>query len=215
VAIYSSNALAARLRCYLVTDAAGDLAHLEERCAAALAGGVTTVQLRAKGLSDRELLRAARALRARCRAAGALCIVNDRVDIALAADADGVHLGVDDLPVAEARQLLGPHAIIGYSPDGDADRLAAERAGADYLGVGPVYSTSTKLDAGAAIGLDGLARVARATSLPVVGIGGITLASASDVLRAGAAGVAVVGAIWNADDPQAAARQLLAALDSR
>ena len=198
--------LAARLRCYLVTDADPDLALLEERCAAALAGGVTTVQLRAKGLTDRQLLLAAQALHARCQAAGALFIVNDRVDIALAAGADGVHLGVDDLPVADARRLLGPHAVIGYSPENDADRLAAEQAGADYLGVGPVYGTSTKSDAGAAIGLDGLARVVRATTLPVVGIGGVTLANAPDVLCAGAAGVAVVGAIWHAPDPEAAAR---------
>jgi thiamine-phosphate pyrophosphorylase len=207
--------LAARLRCYLVTDTAPDLAQLEARCAAALAGGVTTVQLRAKGLSDRQLLEAARALQARCRAAAALFIVNDRVDIALAAGADGVHLGVDDLPIADARRLLGLNAIIGYSPESDADRLAAELAGANYLGVGPVYGTSTKPDAGAAIGMDGLARVVRATALPVVGIGGVTLASAAEVLRAGAAGVAVVGAIWHAPDPEAAARRLLHATATR
>jgi thiamine-phosphate diphosphorylase len=211
----TAAALAARLRCYLVTDAAPDLAQLEARCVAALAGGVTTVQLRAKGLTDRQLLHAARAVRARCHAAGALFIVNDRVDIALASGADGVHLGVDDLPVTDARRLLGPDAIIGYSPESDVDRLAAEQAGADYLGVGPVYGSSTKLDAGAANGLDGLARVTRATTLPVVGIGGVTLTSAPEVLRAGAAGVAVVGAIWHAPDPEAAARQLLLATADR
>ena len=210
--------LAARLRCYLVTDGgdeAGAVTRLEELSVAALAGGVTTVQLRAKGWNDRQLLAAALALRARCDAAGALLLVNDRVDIALAAGADGVHLGVDDLPVAVARRLLGPDAIIGYSPATDADRLDAERDGADYLGVGPVYLTSNKPDAGAAIGLDGLARVVRATTLPVVGIGGITLERAADVLLSGAAGVAVVGAIWNAPDPRAAAERLVHALARR
>jgi thiamine-phosphate diphosphorylase len=161
------------------------------------------------------LLEAALALRERCDAIGALLIINDRVDIALAAGADGVHLGVDDLPVAAARRLLGPDAVIGYSPETDADRLAAERDGANYLGVGPVYVTSSKPDAGAAIGLDGLARVVRATALPVVGIGGITIERAADVLWTGAVGVAVVGAIWHALEPRAATAQLVEATARR
>jgi thiamine-phosphate diphosphorylase len=201
--------LSGALRSYLVTDArAGSVERLIAICAAALAGGVTAVQLRAKGWTDRQLYDAAVALRALTREAHALFIVNDRVDIALAADADGVHLGVDDLPVAAARRLLGPGTAIGYSPESDADRIAAEKAGASYLGVGPVFGSVTKLDAGAAIGLDGLRRVIAATRLPVVGIGGIDLERAPAVFEAGAVGVAVVGAVFLAPDPRAAAHRL-------
>ncbi|MDQ3547824.1 MAG: thiamine phosphate synthase [Chloroflexota bacterium] len=201
--------LAPRLRRYLVTDArAGSVERLVEICRAALDGGVTAIQLRAKGWTDRQLLDAAQSLGPFCRDSGALFIVNDRLDIALAAGADGVHLGIDDLPVAVARRLLGPEAVIGYSPDNDADRRTAEAAGANYLGIGPVYRTGTKLDAGDAIGLDGLRRVVSATRLPVIGIGGITIEQAADVVNMGAVGVAVVGAIFFTADPTATARHL-------
>ena len=205
--------LAPRLRRYLVTDArAGSVERLVEMCRAALDGGMTAVQLRAKGWTDRQLLDAAQALGLLCRDASALFIVNDRVDIALAAGADGVHLGVDDLPITSARRLLGPEAVIGYSPETDADRRRAEADGANYLGVGPVYGTGTKLDAGEAIGLDGLRRAVSATHLPVIGIGGITIEQAAEVVSTGAVGVAVVGAIFLAADPAAAARRLSEAL---
>lgn len=203
------NDLSPRLRRYLVTDArAGSVERLVEICRAALDGGVTAIQLRAKGWTDRQLLDAALALAPLCRAARALFVVNDRLDIALAAGADGIHLGVDDLPVAVARRLLGSDAIIGYSPERDADRLEAEAAGADYLGVGPVYGTGTKPDAGSAIGLAGLRRVVTATPLPVIGIGGITIAQAAEVVETRAVGVAIVGAVFMADDPASAARRL-------
>lgn len=203
----------AALRRYLVTDArAGSVEPLVAICAAALDGGITTVQLRAKDWTDRQLLDAAAALRTLCRDAGALLIVNDRIDIALAADADGVHLGVDDLPVAAARRILGPEALIGYSPETDDDRERAERDGADYLGVGPVYGTTTKDDAGSAIGVDGIRRVVTATTLPVVGIGGVAIDTASAVIEAGAVGVAVVGAVFFADDPRDAATRLAEAV---
>ncbi len=203
----------AALRRYLVTDArAGSVERLVAICAAALDGGITTVQLRAKDWTDRQLLEAATALRSLCRDAGALLIVNDRVDIALASGADGVHLGVDDLPVAAARRILGPDALIGYSPESAADRERAEHDGADYLGVGPVYGTTTKGDAGAAIGLEGLQRAVTATTLPVIGIGGIAIETAGAVIEAGAAGVAVVGAVFLADDPREAAAQLARAV---
>jgi len=201
--------LAPRLRRYLVTDArAGSVERLVETCRAALDGGVTAIQLRAKGWTDRQLLDAALALGPLCRDASALFIVNDRIDIALAAGADGIHLGVEDLPVAVARRLLGPDAVIGYSPESDADREAAEAAGVDYLGVGPVYGTGTKLDAGEAIGLDGLRRAVSATRLPVIGIGGIAIDQAADVVSTGAVGVALVGAVFLSDDPAASARRL-------
>lgn len=202
-----------QLRRYLITDPRADTSEqLIEIVARALDGGMTAVQLRVKGWNDREALRAAYGLRSLCETAQALFIVNDRVDIALASGADGVHLGVDDLPVFEARRLLGSRAIIGYSPECDTDRRAAELAGADYLGVGPVYDTSTKGDAGAAIGLDGFASVALASTVPVIGVGGITIERAPDVRMAGAVGVAVVGAVFFASDPTAAARRLAEAL---
>ncbi len=201
--------LAPRLKRYLVTDSrAGSVERLVEICRVALDSGITTVQLRAKGWSDRQLLDAAISLSVACREAGALFIVNDRVDIAQMSGADGVHLGVDDLPVALVRQLLGPDAIIGYSPENDADRVLAEAAGASYLGVGPVFSTGTKADAGEEIGLSGIGRVVNLTGLPVIGIGGITIESAADIVATGAVGVAVVGAVFLADDPAAAAKRL-------
>jgi thiamine-phosphate pyrophosphorylase len=200
--------LAPRLKRYLVTDArAGSVDRLVEICRAALDGGVTAIQLRAKGWTDQQLLDAALAIAPLCRNAGALFIVNDRLDIALAAGADGIHLGVDDLPVAVARRLLGPNAVIGYSPERDADRQAAEVAGADYLGVGPVYGTGTKADAGEAIGLDGLRCVIDQTPLPVIGIGGISIERAAEVVATGVVGVAVVGAVFMASDPASAARK--------
>lgn len=203
--------LEARLRRYLVTDArAGSVERLVEISRAAIEGGMTAVQLRTKGWPDRECLAAAAMLQDFCRPAGVLLIINDRIDIALAAHADGVHLGVDDLPVGAARWLLGEEAIIGYSPETHVDREAAERAGADYLGIGPVFGSRTKDDAGPALGLDRFAGLVRASNLPAIGIGGITIDDAPAVIDAGACGVAVVGAVFFADDPRAAAIELTA-----
>lgn len=204
--------LSRRLRYYLVTDARVDnVADLVTRCDAALSGGITAVQLRVKDWPDRDLLAAAELVRELCAQRHALFIVNDRVDIALAVGADGVHVGAGDLPVSVVRRLMGDNAIIGYSPESNDDRRAAEVAGADYLGVGPVYQTVTKDDAGDAIGLDGIARVAGATALPVVGIGGIGIERARDVLDAGAVGVAIVSSVFLAPDPAGAARKLVEA----
>ncbi|HUG15923.1 MAG TPA: thiamine phosphate synthase [Thermomicrobiales bacterium] len=204
--------LCRRLRYYLVTDSRVDgVADLVARCDAALSGGMTAVQLRVKDWSDRDLLLAAELLRELCAQRDTLFVMNDRVDIALAVGADGAHLGASDLPVTVARRLMGDDAIIGYSPETESDRVAAEAAGASYLGVGPVYTTATKDDAGEAIGLDGLRRVVEATPLPVVGIGGIGVEQARDVLATGAAGVAIVSAVFMASDPAKAARRLVEA----
>jgi len=178
---------------------------------AAVRGGATVVQLREKEASTRELVALARDLRAITRAAGALFLVNDRVDVALAADADGVHLGVDDLPVREARRLLGPERLIGYSPETLAQLLTAEAEGADYLGVGDVFGTTSKPDAGAALGLDGLRRRVAATTLPVIAIGGITRERVAAVRATGAAGFAVIGAVAGAAAMESAVRELVAA----
>ncbi|HLT20662.1 MAG TPA: thiamine phosphate synthase [Thermomicrobiales bacterium] len=199
--------LSKALRCYLVTDPGVEsVERTVEICRQSIDGGVTAIQLRAKGWPDRRALEAALALRALCAKAGVLFLVNDRVDLALASDADGVHLGVEDLPVEVARRLLGEEAIIGYSPEGERDRAEALRHGADYLGVGPVYATATKADAGPALGVERFTEIVRSVDVPVIGIGGLKPDNARAVRDAGAAGFAVVSAIFYADDPAAAAR---------
>lgn len=204
-----------RLAVYLVADPEQTTRDLVADVEAALTGGVTAVQLRAKRLTDRESVALARGLGDRCRVRAALFLVNDRIDIALAAGADGVHLGVDDLPLADARRLAGGQPfIIGYSPETDGQTRDAARAGADYLGVGPVFGTATKPDAGESIGLAAIARRAALAGIPIVGIGGIAAANAAGVVRAGAAGVAVVSAILRSPDPARAAREIAEAVAS-
>jgi thiamine-phosphate pyrophosphorylase len=208
----SRSALERYLAVYLVADPGQTTRDLVADVEAALAGGVTCVQLRAKRVTDRESLDLARAVADCCREAGALFIVNDRLDIALAAGAGGVHLGVDDLPVRDARRLAGSAFIIGYSPETDQQTTAARAEGADYLGVGPVFSTRSKNDAGDAIGLETIRRRAALAGIPIVGIGGVTVATAAAVIEAGAIGVAVVGAILRSDDPHLAAQALSTAV---
>jgi len=178
--------------------------------AEAVRAGAGAVQLRNKGDGARQLLETGKELRDITSEAGALLFVNDRLDVALALGADGVHLGADDLPVASARRVVPEGFLIGCSAD-DAD-VAADlvRQGADYVGCGTVYATTTKPDAGSVIGLDGLDRVARAVTVPVVGIGGITAARAGEVAGTAASGVAVVGAVMSAADVGEAVRALLA-----
>jgi thiamine-phosphate diphosphorylase len=134
------------------------------------------------------------------------------VDIALASRADGVHLGVDDLPVKAARELLGRQAVIGYSPEGIQDCREAVADGADYLGAGPVYGTSTKADAGPPLGLERFAEIVSAAGVPVIGIGGIDRTNAGPVIEAGAVGVAIVSSIFYAPDPAGAAREIIEAM---
>ena len=204
--------LSDRLRLYLVADPVQTDGDFETAVAGALRGGVTAVQLRWKSATDRALLARAIALTALCREHGALFFVNDRVDIALAAGADGVHLGVDDLPLEAARKLGGPGFLIGYSPETDDQAAIARVRGACYLGVGPIYETASKSDAGPAIGLRTIQRRAKIASLPTIGIGGVTAANALLVIEAGAVGVAVVRAILGAASPEQAARDLSGAL---
>ena len=179
---------------------------------AALAGGARAVQLRAKDTPPREMAELARELARETHLAGALLFVNDRVDVALAAGADGAHVGDDDLPLAAARAIVPPGFLLGRSADTVEAARCAERDGADYVGVGPVYATLTKPDAGEAIGTARIAEVAAAVTIPVVGIGGIDAGNAREVARAGAAGVAVIRAVMAAADPEAAAREIVAAV---
>jgi thiamine-phosphate pyrophosphorylase len=198
-------------RLHVLTDPAGGRRSLDA-VDAALAAGAPCIQVRRKGASDRDHLTFATEVVGRCHAAGARCIVNDRVDLALASGADGVHLGADDLPVGLARDLAGSRLLVGGTAREPATAVALVRAGADYLGVGPVYATATKDGLPDPIGHDTLAAVVAAVEVPVIAISGITAARVAEVLATGAHGVAVTGAVTGADDPGAATGALLDAL---
>ena len=180
----------------------------------ALRAGCPAVQLREKELPPRDVLPLAHAVRRATHDAGALLVVNDRLDVALAVGADGVHLGPDDLPVAHARELAPPGFLIGYSAATAAGAQSAIASGADYIGCGPVFPTTTKPDAGSAIGVARLARIAKAADAPVVAIGGITPDNAPAAIHAGAAGVAVISAVMTAADHRATTSRLLAATEA-
>lgn len=194
---------------YVITDAglSRGRSHIEV-LRAAIAGGASRVQLRDKALTTRELVLEGQKLRSLTREMGALLVVNDRIDVALAVEANGVHVGPDDMPVALARKLIGTCRILGASAGTVAEAQAAQAEGADYLGVGSVYSTRTKADAGKPIGPDGLARIVASVSIPVVGIGGVDEVNVAEVIAAGAEGAAVISAVVAADDVEAAARRL-------
>ena len=202
--------LARRLRLIVITDRALAAPRtVFDVAATALRAGTPALQLRDKDLPPRDLLRVARRLRALTRATGALLFVNDRLDLALAAAADGVHLGPDDLPVAAARASAPDGFLIGYSTDDPTAARAAVAAGADYIGCGTVFPTRTKPDAGPPIGVARLTAVARSVDAPVIAIGGITPRNSHLALRAGAAGCAAVGAVMAANDPARAVRRIL------
>lgn len=201
-------------RLYVLTDRrlTPDVAAAVEQ---AILGGATVVQLREKGATTREWLRAGQEVMAVCRRYGVPFIVNDRVDVALALDADGVHVGPDDMPVSLARRLLGEDKIIGFSAGTEEEARQAEAEGADYLGIGAVFATGSKGDAGEPIGVDGFLRVRRAApSLPAVAIAGMTASRAEEVMAQGADGVAVISAVFGAPDVRRAAEALRAAVDA-
>jgi thiamine-phosphate pyrophosphorylase len=194
---------------YVVTDevVSGGRSHLE--CASeVVGGGADVVQLREKLKPTGEILAIARAIRAVTVESGALFVVNDRLDIALAAGADGVHLGQDDLPVAAARRIAPRPFLIGVSVGSAEEAVQAERDGADYVAVSPVYPTGSKADAGPGHGVETVTAVRRAVRIPVIGIGGIGPANAADVIRAGADGCAVISAVLAQPDIADAARSL-------
>lgn len=198
------------LSVYLVTDRAlSGTRGVVETVRQAVAAGAAMVQLRDPQAKTRGLVEAARELAALLRPAGIPFIVNDRVDVAIAAGADGVHLGQSDMSVADARGLIGPDAILGLSITAMADVETSDLSGVDYLGVGPVFVTATKSDAAPAMGLAGLAAVRAASTLPIVAIGGIDWTNAAEVIAIGADGVAIVSAICAAPDAEEATRQLV------
>lgn len=193
----------ARVHC-LVSDR-DDLTLL----ASIAAAGVDGFQVRAKDLGTRDLVALVRAVRDAVAPHGATVLVNDRLDVALAAGADGVHLGAADLAVADARRIA-PRLMIGATCRTRDDVLAAAADGADYAGVGPVFATTSKAGLPEPLGTAGLRRVGG--PLPMIAIGGVTAANAAAVVGAGAAGIAVIGGIWRPPDPVRAARELLAAI---
>ncbi|HEX6966934.1 MAG TPA: thiamine phosphate synthase [Gemmatimonadaceae bacterium] len=176
---------------------------LVARARAAARGGATSIQVRLKDADARTQVEVARTL---VRTLTVPVIVNDRVDVALAAGAAGVHVGADDLPVDAVRRITPPGFIVGTSVGCDAEVAGAR--GADYVGIGPVYATASKPDAGDAIGVDEFARLARACGLPAVAIGGITPEHVPALIAAGASGVAVIRAVFGAADPERSARAL-------
>ncbi|MGC8491507.1 MAG: thiamine phosphate synthase [Syntrophobacteraceae bacterium] len=196
-------------RLYLVTDRGLSGGRpLEKIVRESVAAGVTAVQLREKDATAREFLKQAFSLVKIASEFHIPLIINDRVDIALACRAQGIHLGQSDMQCALARRIVGDDMLIGVSVSTVEEAVEAEADGADYLGAGPIFATSTKADALPAIGLDVLRAIRRAVHIPLVGIGGIKHTNAAEVMRAGADGVAVVSAIIAHADPGAAARQL-------
>jgi thiamine-phosphate pyrophosphorylase len=196
------------LRLIAITDDVRDgQSGLIARGIAAAHGGATCIQLRLKDVSARDLSGLAREL---VQSVGVPVIVNDRADIAIAAGAAGVHLGPDDLPVSAIRVFAPPGFVVGVSVGNDAE--IAHARGADYVGIGPVFGTSSKRDAGVAIGTAEFTRLAVATGLPAVAIGGITALNARAAIDAGAAGIAAIAAIFGAIDPRAAAEELSSAI---
>ena len=188
---------------------------IDEVVEKALLAGAPAIQLRDKAASARELLEVGHRLRKLTRRLGALLFVNDRLDVALAAGADGVHVGPEDLPVAALRARVPAGFLIGYSSDDIVQAQRAVAAGADYIGCGAVYDTTTKTGAGAAIGLERLNAMATEIDAPVVGIGGITPERAGEVAATRAAGVAVAGGVMAASDPAEAVRRLMEPFQSR
>ncbi len=197
---------------YVVLDrTAAGTRSLQEVLEACIAGGCRLVQLREKDWPSGRLLPLAGRLRARCREAEVTFIVNDRVDLALAVAADGVHVGQEDLPAAVARSLLRPGMILGVSTHSLAQARAARDAGADYVAVGAMFATATKVDH-ELVGPALMRRVRAEVGAPLVGIGGITPENAGEVIRAGADGVAVISAVCGAPDPRAVVERFLAVI---
>lgn len=201
-------------RLHVLTDTAlqarfshADLARL------AIAGGADTIQYRQKQGSTRDMIEIAQQMKGLCREAGIPFIVNDRIDVAMASRADGVHLGQDDFPIPLARKLLGEEAIIGGSAVTLEEAKKCLSEGADYVGFGPVYPTGSKDDAGPVTGLDLLREVVANIPVPIIAIGGVGAENAPEVLEAGARGIAVISAVCCQPDPEKATRALYEALN--
>lgn len=211
--VYSSQKLR-QVRLYVLVDGASDETQFSQRVNELIAGGVHAIQLRDKSLPDHDLLARARILRSLTTGTGVLCIINDRPDVASLVHADGVHVGQEELTVSEVRRVMGTHGFVGVSTHSLEQAKVAVLAGADYIGVGPVYPSTTKAFKELA-GLSLLTEVAADIQLPAFAIGGINRENVSQVLAAGACRIAVAGAVWNSADPACAVGELLSALEGR
>jgi thiamine-phosphate pyrophosphorylase len=201
-------------RLYLVLDSAPRRHTLPDLVRAAAAGGVEVVQLRDKHLADDELMAVAHAARALCEQLGVLLIVNDRPFVALEAGADGVHVGQEDMPVAEVRELVGADVLVGLSTHAPGEIDAVDPALVDYIGVGPIHATPTK-PGRAAVGVQLVRYAAEHAPVPLFAIGGLDAHNLGEAIEAGARRACVLRAITDAEDPQAAARELAALLAAR
>lgn len=198
------------LSLYLVTDRSLSLNRpIEEVVESAVKGGVTMVQLREKEISSKEFYQLAVKLKECLQPYRVPLIINDRLDIALAADADGLHIGQSDLPYPIARKLLGKDKIIGLSVENMEDAKEANNWDVDYIGISPVFNTQTKTDTAQALGLEGIRNIMSISKHPSVGIGGINASNTKDIINAGANGIAIVSAIMSAANPQKAAEELI------
>lgn len=197
------------LSLYLVTDRTLSLDRpLKSVIEAAVRGGVSMVQLREKDASTKEFYELAMKMKACLKPYNVPLIINDRLDIALACDAEGLHIGQSDMPYEVARRLMGKNKIIGLSVESVQDAKDANNLDVDYIGISPVFDTQTKTDTSKPLGLDGIKEISRICKHPSVGIGGIGMNNAADVISTGADGVSVVSAIMSAQDPMESARQL-------
>lgn len=194
---------------YLVTDRALSKGRTTfEIVQAAVKGGVTCVQLREKQCDTKEFIEEALLIRDFLQSKKIPLIINDRLDVAQAVGADGVHLGQSDMPFSMAKKIVRDSMLIGISAESLADAIQAEKEGADYIGVSPVYQTPTKTDTAPPLGLEGVQKIRESVRIPLVGIGGLNPSNAREVIQNGADGIAVVSAIVSADDPETAARSL-------
>lgn len=196
------------LSLYVVTENFDNVSHITI-AEAAYSGGAGVVQYRHKNVSTRELLNNARIISDFAKKNGKALIINDRIDIALAIKADGVHLGPDDMPVSVARRIMGPMAIIGASTGTIEEAIEAEAEGASYIGVGCIYGTNSKVDAGEPIGVDVISEIKSVVRIPVVAIGGITLTRVPELIASGADGIAVISAITRAKNIKTATRDFI------
>lgn len=198
-----------RCALYIVTDSSLCRLPEEAMVAAALKGGAKVIQYREKEASTLAMVATARRLRELTTAHGAILIVNDRIDVALAAGADGVHLGQDDMPHEAAREILGERAIIGITAHTVEEALEAQQMGADYVGLSPIFPTATKTDAGPAAGLAFVEEAGQTIRIPKVAIGGINETNMKDVLAAGADCVAMISAVVTSEDIEGTVRRIL------
>lgn len=197
------------LSLYLVTDRSLALSRpLVQVVEDAIRGGVTMVQLREKNCSSKEFYEQALLLKNCLKPHNIPLIINDRLDIALACDADGLHIGQDDIPYSIARRILGENKIIGLSVENIEDTIEANKLDVDYIGISPVFGTPTKTDTAQALGLDGVRKITQISNHPSVGIGGINNTNTKDIINAGADGISVVSAIMSAKNPELAASEL-------